>query len=370
MKKIILLAIFVASEATASDNCGALLQDGIFNKYFSRTDYALIHEAKSIICEQYFRNKNDGTNLGVSIGSIDVSFGGNEVDSYGRVYCEDNYEFTEQTASDVNLQIMASNDVIQGYLACVEASSLGVYYDVSYQGTYSTSARIDVNVSQLANTRLPVFNGLQTYPQNALSCGFISANAPLPGENLTPGYYTIQCNQDETMNDSYVTIAFDTVPALSVPFSGKGDLKSNEYWELQNTISTSIEVQNERRRTWKDIPPVPLIDIEELGTTPVCVDIPEDVPSDAKEVALFAKVSTTRDHTKQIVFDFYTADYDNSYTQRLSTEIGGGAGQNRFYNSDNIWLPVTQDRRICGSGSANPSAYGIDGSLELTGYRL
>ncbi|MBQ0753006.1 MAG: hypothetical protein KBT87_04200 [Gammaproteobacteria bacterium] len=372
MKRIILLLSLSCGQALASDNCGALLQDGIFNRYFDRSDYSLIHEAKSTICTQYTRNQQDGTDIGVDLGAIGISFSGSEVNSYGYVYCEDNYEFTEQTANNVHLAQMASNDVIQGYLACIEASSLGVNYDVSYQGAYSTSARIDVNVSQLANTRLPVFNGIYTYPSGAVSCEFISAASPLPGENLTPGYYTVQCNQDDTMVDAYITLAFDTVSALSVPFSGKGDLKSNEYWELQGTIANSVETQNDRRRTWEGVTPISLIDIGDIETTATCVDLPTEVPDDAREMALFIQVTTTTQaDEKPITFDIYTNDYDKTYTQNFFVEGGGGSGQTRFYNSDNLWLPITSDRQVCTKASDDIRRdREFEGSLQVTGYRL
>lgn len=356
----------------ANQACGLLLQDGIFNTFFSRNDQSSISYTKQALCEQYTRNKNSNGSAGLDLGSIGISIGGSSVNSYGRLYCEDNVTFDQSISQDIALSQIASNDVINGYVACLDAVQRGVNYNIAYQGMYKKVAQVDLNVTQSSSSRLPVYNGVAVIPSGSAECNFVAGDpltAPQPGDTLTPAFYTLQCAHTNYNVDTSVAIALDTIQGITITFSGTGDLKSNEYWEIQDNIDNAIAGLEEKRVFWNELPAESIADLRNIprnGTA--CFDIPTSVPSDAKEIKLFIRVASNNNSNSALIYEIYTDNGSQKYYHRFYARLMNHNAMG--YNSDNFWLPVTDDQEVCLSrNSATFSNDQFGGALELTGYR-
>ena len=126
------------------------------------------------------------------------------------------------------------------------------------------------------------------------------------------------------------------------------------------------------KNKWKSMELTPL---EPDGTLPVSgnedanYNIPSSVPKNADEVLIYVTIRNSNlVNLGGINFKIYTQEHNDQYAKYFYWDASGG--NHVSYNSDNMWLPITNDRRIkCTRLSANGGTAGIASSISIIGYR-
>lgn len=120
---------------------------------------------------------------------------------------------------------------------------------------------------------------------------------------------------------------------------------------------------------WNPIP------ITELGTLPInplgtnTWDIPNVIPSTAKEILVFAWVQTGNcDNNHKVILKLYTVENTNEYSHYLmAVSWTQGAIS---YNSSTFWIPTTSEWKIKATSSGSGTISGrFKSSINIIGYR-
>jgi|GEM_PF-4269775 hypothetical protein len=373
MRRILLgLLTFLSFEmATAGySECSLMLRDGIYNTFFDRLDSSQISSAHSKICEDYYENGESSGGIGIDFGPVGINLSGSEVNAYGRWSCEENSTYDETIVNDTSFVQLASPEVVNGFVSCLNAIDKGVDYSIEYTGkNYETIASVDIEISLPSDGRLPKLNGVSATPSGAAECTF-NSNPVDAGTVMDVGYYNLICEQVDTAVDSLVSISLDTTDSIKVRFNGIGDLHSNEYWDLVDKVNYSKEFTIEKLTKWTPLDYSEIMNLKNISrNTTTCLSLDGHVPSDAKEILvnvyLYSGVNWSRDNN--VTFSLYSGELEQEKQYQNVSFHPYEQGAYSFTN-ENIWVPVADSFDFCASRDAGLGS-GFNGPVGVIGYR-
>lgn len=125
------------------------------------------------------------------------------------------------------------------------------------------------------------------------------------------------------------------------------------------------------RGTWTTIErPVKLGPLPETSDATVVYQLPDKsvLPSSAREVLVYVFLYSGQQSDSQgINFEIFTQDGTKKYSKYFYWHL---YGQNAVsFNSENMWFPLTPDRKLFVRPSAKPASPNAGSRIDVIGYR-
>ena len=125
---------------------------------------------------------------------------------------------------------------------------------------------------------------------------------------------------------------------------------------------------SEYKSKWSPIDPVAVGNLPVTTNATVAFDIPAVIPNGANEILVYvAFYSGSNGPSKPANFDIYTQEENDKYTNIFYWYQYPNNGVS--FNSDNMWFPLTRERKIYVSLRGTPIESNTGSTMQIVGYR-
>lgn len=234
------LAVLLPSAAVAQEWCVDVLQNDIRDYWANELEVVNTAFAHTEMCSRYQSNRDNQTNLGISIPikgvPVGVSFGSDQVSAYGRAFCEDSGTFEQRDLQQAGFRALVNPDLVQSFETCLELEEEGVVIREESPLPGVVSLTIEVNIPSTGGE--PIYRGFRVAPEGGASCVWVdsSDSPPPPGSPMAAGEYGMVCELANNERSAAVSLLLSSAPMYTTVIGSYADLQSAEGAALSSSI--------------------------------------------------------------------------------------------------------------------------------------